>query len=44
MEKLYYIIDTESNNIVIDNLFYEDAISWLIDNGDPVKHILLENI
>lgn len=42
MEKLYYILDTSTNTIVISDLTYEQSIEWLIQNGDPVNHVMIE--
>lgn len=42
MEELYYILDTSTNLIVIDNLTYEQSMNWLIENGDPILHTLLK--
>ncbi len=41
MEQLYYILDTELNEVVIDNISYDDGINWLIENGVASKHIIL---
>lgn len=40
MEELYYILDESTNTIVIDNLTYEQSMNWLIENGNPILHIL----
>ena len=40
MEILYYILDSETNEIIIDNLSYEQGIDWLTQNGIPTKHII----
>lgn len=42
MEKLYYILDSSTNIIVIDNLTKEQSIDWLIKNGNPIIHICME--
>lgn len=42
MEKIYYILDTESNEILLDNASYEEAMSWLSDNGIASKHCVFE--
>lgn len=42
MEKVYLILDTESREVLLDNLSYDEAQSWLLENGDPTKHVLIE--
>jgi hypothetical protein len=42
MEKLYYILDSEENKPTTEHLSYDEAIEWLIKNGNPVIHILVE--
>lgn len=41
MEKIYYILDSETNETIIDNLTYDQGMDWLIQNGLPTKHLLL---
>lgn len=40
MEPLYYILDTSTNTVIIDNLTYDQAIEWLEQNGIASIHIL----
>lgn len=40
MEELYYILDIETNLPLIENLTYQKAIEWLIENGVASKHVL----
>lgn len=42
MEKLYYILDTEINEIVLDNLTHDECMQWLIENGIASKHVMFE--
>lgn len=42
MEKMYYILDTSTNTIVISNLTYDQSMEWLSTNGDPTSHVLFE--
>lgn len=41
MEQLYYILDTSTNIVVIENLTYEQAMEWLQLNGIACDHILM---
>ena len=41
METLYYILDSETKEILLDNLSYEQGIDWLINNGLPTRHLIL---
>ena len=42
MEKLYYILDTSTNIVVVSDLTYDQSMEWLSINGDPTSHILFE--
>jgi len=42
MEKIYYILDSEKNDTLVDNLTYEQGIEWLNEFGLPTIHLLVE--
>lgn len=45
MDKRFYIVDTSNeieNVVIIENLTMEEAINWIIDNGDIVIHEIKE--
>lgn len=42
MEQLYYILDTSTNIVVIENLTHDQGIEWLEKNGIASIHILTE--
>ena len=41
MESLYYILETPTNTVIIDNLTYDQAIEWLQQNGIACDHIMM---
>jgi hypothetical protein len=41
MEQLYYILDTSTNTIIVENLTHNQAIEWLIENGIASNHITI---
>jgi len=43
MEQLYYILDTENNIIIIDNLTYEQAMEWFNLNGLICCNVIKEH-
>lgn len=44
MENLYYILDTETQEVVQDNLTYDESMNWLVEFGVASKHIMIEKI
>jgi hypothetical protein len=41
MDKLYYIIDTTTNTILIENLTYDQGMAWLEQNAVASDHIMV---
>jgi hypothetical protein len=42
MEQLYYILDTSTNTIVVENLTHSQAMKWFTQSGSVAIHILIE--
>jgi len=41
MEQLYYILDTPTNTIIVENLTYDQAMVWLEENGIASDHVAI---